>query len=470
MNPLRLNVMGTAFILVWSSGYLVGSIATQESAPLALTMWRFAIAAAVLGVIALVRREVWPRGRQLVAMLGIGVPMFAVQFGALYTAMSDGLSAGTTALIACSSPLVVAAIGAVSGWEGLRPGQWLGIGLGVVGVAVTLADRVGRPPNVATLLWALLGLAGLALGTTLQGRVRTGAGPSAVAAVQVAAGCAVLAVWAPLKGETGLSTTPTGIVSFAWLALVAGVGAPLLLNALVRRSGATRASSHLFVVPAVTAVAAWPLLGTPLGPLTVLGLVIVVVALSLATGRIGGPRRAQLTRVVTAYAAPNVAANTSTQSSASSTEGRHGRDDEQVAARPGRPAPAYERVEQQGRTDAGDQSEPGERHDAGRCRGESGLALEGRPHREHRAPRGHLDRRDGGRPGAGLHPALERGADRQPRQAEQRPQQGRDARRTPHPVGEGHHDTDHAQGDPQPLPGAQPFPAGRCGDDRHDQG
>ena len=325
MKSLRLDATGTAFILLWSSGYLVGAVATKESAPLALTMWRFGIAASVLALVALVRSEVWPRGRELVAMLGIGVPMFAVQFGALYTAMSDGLSAGTTALIACSSPLVVAAIGALSGWEGLRPGQWFGVGLGVVGVAVTLADRVGRPPSVATLLWALLGLAGLALGTTLQGRVRTDAGPSAVAAVQVAAGCAVLAVWAPLKGEVALSLTPTGIASFAWLALFAGVGAPLLLNALVRRGGATRASSHLFVVPAVTALVAWPMLGTPLGPLTVVGLVIVVVALSLATGRIGGPRPAQPTSVVTAYAAPNAAANTRTQTSASSRDGRRDR-------------------------------------------------------------------------------------------------------------------------------------------------
>ena len=320
MKALRIDVLGLAFILLWSSGYLVGSIAAGESAPLALTMWRFAVAAVVLALIARIRSESWPHGRELLAMLGIGVPMFAVQFGALYTAMSEGLSAGTTALIACSSPLVVAALSAASGWEGLRPGQWVGIGLGVVGVAVTLADRVGRPPSLATLLWGLLGLAGLALGTTLQGRVTTAAGPSAVAAVQVAAGCAVLAVWAPLEGGVGLATTPTGIVSFAWLALFAGVGAPLLLNALVRRGGATRASSHLFVVPAVTALAAWPLLGTPLGPLTVVGLAVVMVALALATGRIGGPREAQLTSVVTAYAAPNVAANTSTQISTSSTD------------------------------------------------------------------------------------------------------------------------------------------------------
>ena len=111
MKALRLDLMGTAFILVWSSGYLVGSVVTRTMPPLAVTMWRFAIAAALLAVVAVVRRDRWPDRRQTLALLGVGVPMFAVQFGALYTAMAEGLSAGTTALIACSSPLAVAAIG-----------------------------------------------------------------------------------------------------------------------------------------------------------------------------------------------------------------------------------------------------------------------------------------------------------------------------------------------------------------------
>ena len=289
MKALRLDTLSTATILVWSSGYLVGSIATRSMAPLAVTMWRFAIAAALLAVVAVVRRERWPHGREALALLGVGVPMFAVQFGALYTAMADGLTAGTTSLIACSSPLVVAAIGAASGWERLRPLQWLGIGLGVLGVLVTLADRVGRPPNVGSLLWALLGLAGLAVGTTLQSRVGTEAGVAAIASVEVAAGFGVLAVWAPLDGEVALPLTGSGLASFAWLAVVAGMGAPLLLFALVRRRGATAAISHLFVVPAVTVLAAWPLLGTRPGPLTAVGLAIVVVALMLTTGRLALP-------------------------------------------------------------------------------------------------------------------------------------------------------------------------------------
>lgn len=291
MKTLRLDVLGAASILVWSSGYLVGSIATRSMAPLALTMWRFAVAAGVLAVVALVRRERWPRGRQALALLGVGVPFFAVQFGAFYTAMADGLTAGTTSLIACSSPLAVAAIGAASGWERLRPAQWLGIGLGVLGVLVTLADRVGRPPNATSLLWALAGLAGLAAGTALQSRVDTDAGAAAVASVEVAAGFAVLALWAPLAGGVTISLAGPDLVTFGWVSVVAGVGAPLLFFALVRRRGPTGASSHLFVVPAVTALAAWPLLGVRLGPWTVVGLAIVVLALMLATGRLAGPQR-----------------------------------------------------------------------------------------------------------------------------------------------------------------------------------
>jgi drug/metabolite transporter (DMT)-like permease len=285
MKSLRVDPLAPAFVLLWSSGYVVGALATEVMAPLAVTLWRFAVAAAVLAAVGLVRRESWPRGREWAALAAIGVPLFAVQFGCLYTALSDGMPASTTALIACSSPLLVAVISGVTGAERLGAIRWAGIGLGVLGVVITLSDRVGRPPGAAALLWALLGLAGLAGGTVLQARLRTGAGPSAIAAVEVAAGMLVLAVWAPLRGSIAIPLTAHALGSFAWLALATGAGAPLLLFALIRRRGATGASSLLFIVPAVTALAAWPLLGTPIGPSTVAGLAVVAVALWLARVR-----------------------------------------------------------------------------------------------------------------------------------------------------------------------------------------
>jgi drug/metabolite transporter (DMT)-like permease len=285
MKPLRVDLLAVAFVLVWSSGFIAGALATEVSPPLAVTLWRFGVAALVLAVIARIRGERWPRGRQLVAFAGVGVPLFALQFGGLYTALADGMPTSTTALIACSSPLLVAVIGVCARWERLRPTQWLGIALGVAGVAVTLADRVGRPPSIGALAWTLLGLGGLAAGTALQSRVRSDAGPASIAAVELAAAFAVLAVWAPLRGSVAIPFTAHGLGTFAWIAIVTGVGAPLLLFALIRQRGATRASSFLFPVPAVTALAAWPILGVPPGPLTVAGFAIVAVALWLARRR-----------------------------------------------------------------------------------------------------------------------------------------------------------------------------------------
>lgn len=66
--------------------------------------------------------------------------------------------------------------------------------------------------------------------------------------------------------------TAYALVTFAWVALVSGTGGPLIMFALIRRRGATSASSLLFMVPAVTAFAARLLLGSPMAPTVLLGL------------------------------------------------------------------------------------------------------------------------------------------------------------------------------------------------------
>src|SRR5262245_34095125 len=154
MKSLHFDGHGVVFVAVWSSGYIGGSIAASSIAPLAVTLWRFAFSGLVLAAVASWRRERWPRGTgELTAVAVVGVLMFAVQFGALYEGMALGTSAGTTALISCCSPLLVAAASSVIGWDRLHLRQWLGIVVGAAGVVVTLADRVGRPPSVAALVW-----------------------------------------------------------------------------------------------------------------------------------------------------------------------------------------------------------------------------------------------------------------------------------------------------------------------------
>jgi drug/metabolite transporter (DMT)-like permease len=282
MKSLRSGsgVLGPSFVLVWTSGYVVGALATRYSAPFAITLWRFVIAAAVLGALAWRRHEAWPTApRALGLTLLAGLVMYAVQFCALYQALADGMPAATTALVACSAPLVVAVAGALLGWDRLSRRQWTGVLIGVAGVATTLSDRLGRPPSVEAMLWTVLGLGGLAAGSLLQGRLVGLAGPTALTAVQVATGAVATAVVAPLAGPVTIPMTMPALTTFAWLALVTGIGGPLLLFGLIARGGATRGTSLLFVVPGVTALVAWPLLGQPVGGVAVLGLLVAAVGL-----------------------------------------------------------------------------------------------------------------------------------------------------------------------------------------------
>jgi drug/metabolite transporter (DMT)-like permease len=281
-----IGALGPSFVLVWSSGYVVGALATRHSAPLAITLWRFVIAAAVLGVLAWWRREVWPTAPRALALTALaGVVMYGVQFCSLYQALADGMPAATTALVACSAPLVVAVAGALLGWDRLGRRQWAGVLLGVVGVATTVSDRLGRPPSLHALLWTLLGLSGLAAGSLLQGRLVGLGGATALTSVQVAAGAAATAVVAPLAGPVTIPMTVPALTTFAWLALVTGIGAPLLLFALIARRGATQGTSLLFVVPGVTALVGWPLLGQPVGAVAVVGLLVAGVGLWLGRAR-----------------------------------------------------------------------------------------------------------------------------------------------------------------------------------------
>lgn len=287
MKSLRtVDALAPSFVLLWTSGYLGGSVATRHAPPFAITLWRFVLSAVVLAVLAWWRRESWPRTpHALVLTSAAGAVMYAVQFCALYQALAEGMPTATAALIACSAPLLVAVVGAALGWDRLTWTQWLGIALGVLGVATTVSDRLGRPPSVEALLWTLLGLAGLAAGSLMQTRLVGLGGATALTAVQVAAAAVVTAVVAPLSGSLTIPATLPAWGSFLWLALVTGIGGPLLLFALIARRGPTQGTTWLFLVPGTTALAAWPLLGEAVGPVAMVGLGVAAAGLWLGRNR-----------------------------------------------------------------------------------------------------------------------------------------------------------------------------------------
>lgn len=100
-----------AFVLTWSSGFLIPAVATADVDPLTLLVWRFTPLAVLLVILVAVSGA----AKGMTAReLGIQAVVGALaQFGycaAVYAAVAAGIATGTVALIDAVQPLLVAVL------------------------------------------------------------------------------------------------------------------------------------------------------------------------------------------------------------------------------------------------------------------------------------------------------------------------------------------------------------------------
>ena len=303
--PQRLLLIGAAaaFVLTWSSGFIIAKFGTDTAPVLTVLVWRFLVVGVILliGLAVLRMRSgpvAFPAWRDIRPHLTIG--LFA-QFGyvlPIYLAVAAGVSAGTTALIDAVQPLVVATlVGPLLGLR-VRALQWLGLVLGAVGVVlIVAADAAAAVPASASAaptlayLLPLVSLASLVTATFLERR--TTARLSVVATLATHATVALVAVTllAAVTGTLAPPATPGFWVSTVLIAVFPTLIAYALYWYLLRRLGITALNALLYLVAPATAVAGTLLFGDPFTPATLAGLLLGAgaVALVIAPARTRTP-------------------------------------------------------------------------------------------------------------------------------------------------------------------------------------
>jgi len=281
------------FVAFWSSGYLVGDIGTRAAPPLALLFWRFAVALAVVTVIAFATTAPWPRGWRAWAHLAVvGVLLQTTQFAGVYFALARGTSAGLAALLVSGSPLVISALAVPLFGERLLRRQWLGLLIGLVGVAVAVSAELSGGGGLTGVALVLLGAVGFITGTLYQKRfgqrmdLRTGG------AIQLLAATASAAMLVFLHGGGfALPLTGPALGSVAWLAIVNSIAAFAFFFWLLRNRGGAAATSYLFIVPPATALLGVPILGQPVNAGALGGIVLAALGVAMVTWRLAAPDR-----------------------------------------------------------------------------------------------------------------------------------------------------------------------------------
>ncbi len=275
------------FVAVWGSGYLASKAGLQYAPPFTFLALRFAFGLLVLlPLLAWWQRQQplrWPASRaEWLHVVVAGLLMHAANLGGSHYAQYLGMSAGVTALVLATQPLATAFIAAAFLHERLRPYQWLGVFIGLAGVALVVWHKVDvRAIGAGSVAAVLISLASITAGTLYQRFFCPRVDLRSAALLQFSASFMVLA---PLAwGFEGFAVRWHWVLaaSIAFLVIFASILAVNALHTLMRRGEATRVTSLLYLTPVFAVVLEWAMFGVLPTALTVLGIVVTCAGVAM---------------------------------------------------------------------------------------------------------------------------------------------------------------------------------------------
>lgn len=268
-------------VVAWSSGF-IGARLASESAPVFLVLfWRFLLVAVVLlpFVIVALRRGLSLRQVGLHCLLG-ALAMFAFLATGI-KAIDLGVAAGTAALVAALQPLATAALAGPALGEAVSRRQWLGLGLGFVGVALAVGDATTGAP-----LWAyglaLLGVLCLVAATLLAKRAPPDTALLPALGIQSAVTALLFAPLAFVEGSLVPLPDWNFAAAVAWFIVFSTIGGYGLYWLCLRLTTASRVSSLIYLTPPVTMLWAWAMFGESLTEGAVAGFGLCLLGVWLA--------------------------------------------------------------------------------------------------------------------------------------------------------------------------------------------
>lgn len=271
--------------IAWGIPYLFIKIAVGELEPAMVVFARSALAAVLLVPIVAYRRELVPVLKRWKPMLAYTIIEIVVPWYFLSSAEKT-LPSSTAGLLLAAVPLAGVAVAYFVG----RPARlsainWLGIALGMLGVAALVGLDIGGSDLGAVGQMAFV-VVGYALGPAILSKWIPELPGVGVVAVSLA-GAAL--IYLPIVTLTGSWPTQWPsvevIASIVVLAVICSALAFLLMVALIAEIGPMRATTITYVNPAVAIIAGVLVLGELVTVWTIVGFVLVLLGSWLVTQR-----------------------------------------------------------------------------------------------------------------------------------------------------------------------------------------
>ncbi|WP_423709194.1 DMT family transporter [Undibacterium sp. WLX3042] len=280
-SSLLLKSLPAIFIFIWASGYVVAKYGLPYAEPLTFLCMRYMGVVVMMLTLAILMRAPWPARKDLLPIAIAGILMQALYLGGIWCAVKLGMPAGVAALIANVQPILTAVMGPFIG-ERIRGRQWLGLAFGIAGVGLVVANKISVVAlSLTSVSLAVMALFAMTTGTLYQKKtcpsfdVRTGQ------VIQFAASLLVTAPFAWMLETQTILWTPQFFGALAWSVLVlSGIGISVLYI-MIRHGEATKVTSYMYLVPAVTAAMAWLMFGEKFTLTALAGMAIALAGVAL---------------------------------------------------------------------------------------------------------------------------------------------------------------------------------------------
>jgi drug/metabolite transporter (DMT)-like permease len=141
IEHLIINAAPGMFVILWASGFIGAKLGLPYAEPLTFLFLRMIGAVLLLGAVMLLARPKWPDRNGILDSCVTGVFMHALYLGGVYVSIANGMPAAVSALVVGLQPLVTSTLANHLLGERVTSQQWVGLGLGMVGVYLVVEDR-----------------------------------------------------------------------------------------------------------------------------------------------------------------------------------------------------------------------------------------------------------------------------------------------------------------------------------------
>ena len=273
-----------SFIIFWSSAFISGQFIVQSASPFAALTFRFIIVAICFLAFSYYFKEKIFINIKLILQASItGILFHGFYLGGVFFSYSVGLTATLSALIVGLQPILTNILSGPILNERVTVIQWIGITLGFIGTVMVIGYEIGSSIPLLGVISSIIALLGATIATIWQKKFTNNITLSVNNFYQAFAASIFLIIVSLLFEAPSINFDMRFILSMGWQIIMVSFGAYAILMYLIKKGTASKTSNLFFLVPPVTAVMAWMVLGEKLFVIDIVGLLICAFGVYIAT-------------------------------------------------------------------------------------------------------------------------------------------------------------------------------------------